>query len=307
MTDAKEKKGKILIICGPTASGKSAVAVECAKILKSEIISADALDVYKGLNVGTAKPTEEEKQGIKHHLIDVVDAHATFSVGDYRELAKPIIDALIEDCKIPIVCGGAGFYINSVIYDLSFGNSPSNVLAREKYMEMARREGKEKVYSVLLEKDPISAKTLHPNDLKRVVRALEIYESGYKKSDIIDDMIPVYDYRAFAIDIEREELYRRIDDRVDEMISRGLVDEVKSLVKSGITLNNQCMQAIGYKEIYAYLCGETTLDSAISSIKLNTRHYAKRQLTFFKRLKGLTFLKPDSPDKLAKKIVESLW
>lgn len=300
------KKGKILIICGPTASGKSELAVKCAELLNSEIISADALDVYRGLNVGTAKPTKNEMCGVKHHLLDIIAADKTFSVGDYKELARPIVDRLIEKGKIPVICGGTGFYINSIIYDLSYGNSAANLKAREKYMRLAEEKGKQAVFDVLSAVDPETADKLHPNDLKRVVRALEIYESGTKKSDIKDQQIPVYDYAAFAIDYEREELYKRIDERVDKMIGNGLVEEVDGLIKNGINIKNQSMQGIGYKEIYSYLNGYCTLNEAIAAIKLNTKHYAKRQITFFKRLQGLVWLKPDNMDVLAERIVKNL-
>ena len=302
----ENKKGKILIICGPTASGKSGLAIQCAKKLNSEIISADALDVYRGLNVGTAKPTEEEKCGIKHHLIDVVNADKTFSVGDYKEIARPIVDDLINEGKIPVICGGTGFYINSIIYDMSYGNSAANLKVRENYMNMANEQGKQAVFDILKTVDPETAEKLHPNDLKRVVRALEIYESGTKKSDIKDEKIPVYDYAAYAIDFEREELYKRIDMRVDKMIENGLVEEIKGLINNGITIKNQSMQGIGYKEIYSYLNGDCTLSEAIAAIKLNTRHYAKRQITFFRRLPNLKWLKPDDIDVLAERIVKDL-
>ena len=302
----ENKKDKILIICGPTASGKSELAVKCAELLNSEIISADALDVYRGLNVGTAKPTKNEMCGVKHHLLDIVAADKTFSVGDYKELARPIVDRLIEKGKIPVICGGTGFYINSIIYDLSYGNSAANLKAREKYMKLAEEKGKQAVFDVLSAVDPETAAKLHPNDLKRVVRALEIYESGTKKSDIKDQQIPVYDYAAFAVDYEREELYARIDERVDRMLENGLVEEVDGLIKNGINIKNQSMQGIGYKEIYSYLNGYCTLNEAIAAIKLNTKHYAKRQITFFKRLQGLVWLKPDNMDVLAERIVKNL-
>ena len=302
----KSGKGKILIICGPTASGKSQLAVQCAKILNSEIISADALDVYRRLNVGTAKPTENEMRGVKHHLLDVVDADKAFSVGDYKELARPIVDGLIEKCKIPVICGGTGFYINSILYDFSYGNSAANLKARERYMLLAEEKGKQAVFDILSAVDPETAEKLHPNDLKRVVRALEIYESGTKKSDIKDEQIPVYDYKAYCIDFDREELYARIDKRVDKMLKNGLIEEVESLIKSGITIKNQSMQGIGYKEIYSYLNGDCTLSEAVDAIKLNTKHYAKRQITFFKRLDGLIWLKPDDETVLAERIIKDL-
>lgn len=300
------EKGKILIICGPTASGKSNLAVKCAKLLNSEIISADALDVYRGLNIGTAKPTVEEMCGIPHHLFDVVDADTTFSVGDYKELARPIVDGLIEKGKIPVICGGTGFYINSIIYDFSYGKVAANLKAREKYMRLATERGKQAVFDILQSVDPETAEKLHPHDLKRVVRALEIYESGTKKSDIRDEKIPVYDYKAYCIDYPREELYSRIDERVDKMLKNGLIQEVEHLIKSGITIKNQSMQGIGYKEIYSYLDGDCSLPEAIAAIKLNTKHYAKRQITFFKRLNGLVWLKPDDENALAERIIGEL-
>ena len=173
-------------------------------------------------------------------------------------------------------------------------------------MRLAEEKGKQAVFDVLSAVDPETAAKLHPNDLKRVVRALEIYESGTKKSDIKDQQIPVYDYAAFAIDYEREELYKRIDERVDKMIGNGLVEEVDGLIKNGINIKNQSMQGIGYKEIYSYLNGYCTLNEAIAAIKLNTKHYAKRQITFFKRLQGLVWLKPDNMDVLAERIVKNL-
>ena len=301
-----ETFGKMIIICGPTASGKTGVAVEVAHLLKTEIISADSMNVYKGLNVGTAKPTEQEKQDVKHHLIDVAEPFDTFSVGDYREKAKPVVDNLIKSGKIPVVCGGTGFYINSLLYDLSYGNVKGDLTVRQKYFDMAEKFGAESVYAVLKEKDVKSAEKLHPNDLKRVIRALEICENGTKKSEISDELKPLYDYSAFAIDYDREILYDRIEKRVDKMLNSGLVEEVKGLMDKGVSLKNQCMQGRGYKEIYSFLSGEITLEKATEMIKLNTKHYAKRQITFFKRLPNLVWLKPDTDFNLAERIVKDL-
>ena len=306
MVQENSLKGKILIICGATATGKSDLAVECAKLLNSEVVSADSMYIYKGLDVGTAKPTKSEMQGIKHHVIDVAKPTDNFTVSDYKEIATPIIEQIISSGKIPVICGGTGFYINSILYDLSYGNGSGNLEVRQKYKDLAEKFGNEYVYGILQEKDPESASKLHFNDLKRVIRALEIYENGIKKSDIKDDFTPKYDYKAFSIDWDRQTLYDRINTRVDKMISGGLIDEIKTLLTSGIDKNSQCMQGIGYKEILEYLNNECTLNDAIEKVKLNTRHYAKRQITFFKRMPNLINLKPQPTDLLAKRIVEEL-
>ena len=224
MVQKNSINNKILIICGPTASGKSDLAVECAKLLDSEIVSADSMYIYKGLNIGTAKPSLEEMQGIKHHLIDVVSPFDNFSVSDYKALARPIVDNLISRGKIPVICGGTGFYINSILYDLSYGNGEANLEVRKKYNKLAEEKGNEYVYNILQELDAESAKKLHYNDIKRVIRALEIYESGTKKSEIVDNFEPKYDYKAFSIEHNRETLYNRIDLRVNSMVNNGLLE-----------------------------------------------------------------------------------
>lgn len=296
---------KILIICGPTASGKTALAVKCAKMLNSEVISADSMYIYKDLNIGTAKPTVEEMDGVVHHLIDVVSPFDNFSVSDYKALAQPILDNLLSQGKIPVICGGTGFYINSLLYELSYGNANANLEIREKYKQLALEKGNDYVYNILKEVDPKSAEKLHPNDVKRVIRALEIFESGTKKSDIIDDIKPKYDYRAFAVAHERQTLYDRINLRVDNMVSDGLLDEMKRLIDLGITKDNQSMQAIGYKEFFDYFENKQTLEQTIELVKLNTRHYAKRQITFFKKL-NVEFLQPCDMNVMAENIVKGL-
>ncbi len=296
---------KIIIICGPTASGKSDLALSLAKILDTEIVSADSMYIYKDLNIGTAKPTSLEMQGIKHHLINVVSPFDSFSVSDYRNLALPIIENLLSKGKTPIICGGTGFYINSILYDFSYGNSEANLEVRDKYMNLAKEKGNDYVYGILQEFDLESAKKLHPNDLKRVVRALEIYHSGTKKSDINDQLVPKFDYLAYSINFDREVLYSRINKRVDIMVQNGLVDEVRFLLKNGVSKENQCMQAIGYKEIIDYLENNCSLDKAIEDIKLNTRHYAKRQITYFKKL-NVKMLNPQPADQMASEILIDL-
>ncbi|MGN0805244.1 MAG: tRNA (adenosine(37)-N6)-dimethylallyltransferase MiaA [Candidatus Coproplasma sp.] len=292
---------KLLIICGATASGKSALAIKCAKKLNTEIISADSQLVYKGLNIGTAKPTVDEMEGVKHHLIDIVDARESFSVSDYEKYALPIIDNLLKEDKTPILCGGTGFYINSVIYNLGYGKAKADEAVREKYNKILEEKGKEYLFSLLKEVDPESAEILHINDVKRVIRALEIYEvTGKKKSLQNDELKPRYKYLAVAVDFDRQTLYERIDRRVDEMFKCGLVDEVKGLLASGVDEKCQCLQAIGYKEVVEGLKNGFNDSTMRDIIKLNTRHYAKRQITFFKKLNGIKWIKPDEaePDKI---------
>ena len=278
---------KIIIICGPTASGKSALAIELAKALDTEIISADSLAIYKYLDIGTAKPTKYEQSLVKHHLIDVVEPTSKFSVSDYEKLTLPIVDNLISQGKIPIICGGTGFYINSILYKLSYGETQENLEIRKKFMKMAEEEGVDAVYNVLKEVDEKATHKIHKNDLVRVVRALEIfYSTGKKKSEQNDKLIPRYDYLAFTPTFDRQELYNRIDKRVDIMLESGLINEVNSLIEMGIDLSHQCMQGIGYKETMDAILSNN-YDNLSDLIKINSRHYAKRQITFFKRLEGL--------------------
>ena len=284
---------KVLVICGATASGKTKLAVDCAIKLNTEVISADSQLIYRGLDIGTAKPTEEEKRGIKHHLIDIVEPRETFSVSDYKDAAMPVVQSLLSRGKTPIICGGTGFYINSLLFDLSYGSVAADMCIREKYAQMLKEEGAEALYERLKRVDIETAQKLHVNDTKRIIRALEIYEvSGKKKSEQNDSLIPVFNYTAVAINYPREELYNRIDRRVDEMFERGLVEEVKNLLYSGIDENCQCMQAIGYKEVVFGL-KNGYLDSTMRDIiKQNTRHYAKRQITFFKKLPNIHWIEP---------------
>ena len=284
---------KLLIICGATASGKTTLAIECAKKLNTEVISADSQLVYKGLNIGTAKPTAAEMGGVKHHLIDVVSPRDNFSVSDYEERALPIIDNLLSQGKTPVVCGGTGFYINSLLYDLSYGNVQADERIRHKYEQIALENGKEYLFDILKKVDPKTADVLHVNDVKRVIRALEIYEmTGKRKSDQKDEKKARYEYVAVAIDYPREELYSRIDCRVDIMFNSGLVEEIKGLLASGVDENCQCLQAIGYKEVVEGLKNNYNESTMRDIINRNTRHYAKRQITFFKKLEGIIWLKP---------------
>lgn len=283
----------MLVVCGATATGKTALAAMCAKKLESAVISADSQLVYRGLDIGTAKPSKEEMMGVPHYMIDVAEPTYDYSVADYKNAALPIVERLLAEGKTPVICGGTGFYINSLLFDLSYGGVAADEGVRAKYEAIARERGKEYVYSLLKECDGESALKLHPNDLKRVIRALEIYEAGgRKKSDINDDKSPRFDYVAVAVNYPREELYARINARVDEMFARGLVKEVQGLLSCGIDLNCRCMQAIGYKEVVECLKNGDLQSTMRDIIKQNTRRYAKRQITFFKKLPNLVALNP---------------
>ena len=296
---------QVLVICGATATGKTALAVSCAKLLNSAVISADSQLVYKGLDIGTAKPSEEEKLGVPHYMIDVAEPFAEYSVSDYREAALPIVEKMVSESKIPVICGGTGFYINSLLFDLSYGKVAAAPEVREKYEKLAEERGKEYVYDILKQTDPAAAEKLHPNDLKRVIRALEIFEAGgVKKSEINDGQKARFDYVAVAIDYPREELYERINLRVDKMFEAGLVEEVSSLLSRGIDENCRCMQAIGYKEVIECLKNGLSQSTMRDIIKQNTRRYAKRQITFFKKLPNLINLSANQA--IAEKVIEIL-
>ncbi|MCD8373051.1 MAG: tRNA (adenosine(37)-N6)-dimethylallyltransferase MiaA [Clostridia bacterium] len=282
-----------LVICGPTATGKTALAVECAKKLNSPVISADSQLVYKGLDIGTAKPTEEEKAGVTHYMIDVCEPYCDYSVSDYCDNALPIVESVINNGKVPVICGGTGFYINSLLFDFSYGNVAADENIRNKYLEIARTKGREYLHSLLEKADPESAAKLHPNDVKRVIRALEIYEVGGRKKSEISDGGKRFSYLAVAVAYPREELYQRIERRVDAMFENGLVEEVQSLLARGIDENCRCMQAIGYKEVLECLKNGDNQSTMRDIIKQNTRRYAKRQITFFKKLDGIVWLKPE--------------
>lgn len=277
-----------IIILGPTASGKTDISINLAKQLNSEIINADCMQIYKELDIGTAKASIEEQDGIKHHLLDFVEPTKEFSVSEYRDLALPIIEKLIKENKVPIIVGGTGFYVQSLLLDNNYGNSYKSEELRLQLKNLASEKGNMEVYNILKDIDPESAETIHPNDLKRVIRAIEIFKlSGHKKSELKRTMQTNMQNSIkpliIVLNRNRDELYNRINLRVDLMIKAGLVDEVKHLVsKYNLTIDNQCMQGIGYKEILDYINNIVDIDTAIENIKINTRHYAKRQLTWFR-------------------------
>ena len=284
---------ELLVICGATASGKTSLAVECAKKLNTEVISADSQLVYRGLNIGTAKPTIDEMGGVKHNLIDILEPTEKFSVSDYESAAIKEVERLKSCGKISIICGGTGFYINSVLFDMGYGHAGASENIRKKYEKLLSERGKEYIFNELMRVDPQTAEKLHVNDVKRVIRALEIFETtGERKSAQNDKLIPRYNYLAVAIDYPRKELYERINSRVDKMFDDGLVEEVKNLLSCGVDGNCQSMQAIGYKEVLESLKNGDNESTMRDIIKQNTRRYAKRQITFFKKLPGLINLVP---------------
>ncbi len=285
---------KILIITGPTASGKTNLALRCAKQLDGEIISADSMQVYRHLNIGTAKITKLEMQGIRHHLIDVVNPDQEFSVGQFVTLARDIIEDIFSRNKVPIIVGGTGLYIKSLIYPYTFASTPKNNDVRQKYKDLLEKNGQDYLYNLLKQKDSIASQKVHPNDTKRVIRALEIIElSGKTKSEQnLENITPAYDYLLVAIDLDRQVLYDRINKRVDNMFNSGLVSEVKKLIESKlVTFDCQSMQAIGYKEFKDYFNGTIGLSQLKDLIKRHSRNYAKRQLTFIRGFDNVLWLK----------------
>lgn len=284
----------LIVVAGATASGKTGLSIELAKALNGEIISGDSMQIYKYMNIGTAKPTEEEKCGIPHHLMDFLDPSVNFSVADYCELAHKAIADVYSRGKMPIVVGGTGLYIDSLVNNVDFGETDENLTLRTQLEELAKTEGNEAVYELLLDIDPETAKKYHPNNLRRVIRAIEFYKTtGKTISDHAkEEKVSPYKSIYFAIDWDREILYDRINKRVDIMVKDGLIDEVKSLLSGGYDKKLTAMQGIGYKEFYPYLDGEQSLDETLEQIKMNSRRYAKRQLTWFRRNKDIHWLTP---------------
>lgn len=305
-------KQKIVLIAGPTGVGKTASSVILAKKMNTEIISCDSMQIYKGMDIGTAKVTETEADGVIHHMTDVINPDESFSVCDYVSMAMPIVRDINERGKIPLLVGGTGLYADSLIKGIEFSKeAPSDEPYRREMEKQAEEKGNEYIHGILRAVDPETAENIHPNNVKRVIRALEYYHvSGRRISDYNRETQSIpspYDSVRIYLTRDRENMYRRIDERVDMMIKGGLVDEVKSLIDRGFTKSATAMQALGYKEIVSYLTGEITLPEAIEKIKTDTRHYAKRQLTWFRRDKDGIWLDLDtvsSPARAAEKCHE---
>ncbi len=295
---ADVKTRKVLILSGPTAVGKTALSVDLARALDTEIISADALQIYKGLDIGTAKATEEEMRGIPHHLIDHVTPDSRYTVADYRKEALDLIDRLNDEGKIPIVTGGTGLYLNAILYDMHFGQVDDDPKFRMEMSAFLEREGREALHEKLRVVDPEAAGRIHPNNAKRVLRALEIWHMGGQKKDFQKDPVPTPGLSPLLVGLtrDRQVLYERINQRVLLMIEAGLIEEVKRLKSSGLDDTSPALKGIGYKEVITYLEGGYDLDTMIATLQKNSRRYAKRQLTWLRRYPDIHWLDLDQID-----------
>lgn len=305
------KKIPLVVVAGPTASGKTGLAIEIAKRFDGEVVSADSMQIYKYMDIGTAKPTAEERAMCPHYLIDFVEPDEEFSVADYTRLAHEKIADIYKRGKLPVMCGGTGLYINSVVNDVEFGEMESDQKLRSELEEIGRAEGGEKLIEILEKFDPVSAKRLHPNNMRRVIRAIEFYKlTGVPISEhqeMTKQIESRYDPVMFCIDHDRDILYDRINKRVDIMIRDGLLDEVKRIMDMGYTKELNSMKGIGYKEIMDYFNGECTLEEAVENVKQGSRRYAKRQLTWFRRDERIIMLKPENAAKDAERIIKEKY
>ncbi len=289
---------KMLVIAGPTASGKTATSIAMAKRLNGEVISADSMQVYQYMDIGSAKIEPDEMENIPHHLIDVLNPEEAFDVHRFQQLAKEALEGIYSRGHIPIIAGGTGFYIQSLIYDIDFTKTDEDHRIREKVQGFYEREGEKGLHGWLQQVDPKSAEAIHPNNIKRVMRAIEYHMlTGEKLSDHNEKQRSKespYDVTYVVLTMERQLLYKRIDRRVDIMMDKGLLDEVRLLKSMGFDRTQVSMQGLGYKELLDYLDGEISLDEAIYRIKRDTRHFAKRQLTWFRREKNVHWIEVDA-------------
>ena len=274
----------VYIISGPTAVGKSLIAYYLAKRIDGEVVNCDSIQLYKYMDIGSAKLTVKEMNAVKHHLYSIVDPADSMTVARYREMALETIDDILSRGKTPIVCGGTGLYLNSILYDMSFAESEADEERRAELESLAEKNGNEYMHKYLEGLDPRAASRIHPNNTRKIIRAIEAYEYGKGVLDLSEcPMNSDYDFRFYALNMEREWLYRRINRRVEKLMADGLVDEVRGLLEKGYDPSLPSMKGIGYKEIIGYLNGEYDLPDAVELTMKNTRHYAKRQITWLKR------------------------
>lgn len=286
-------KPKIYGVVGPTASGKTDYAINLAKKCGGEVVSCDSMQIYKHMDIGTAKPTKEEMCGIPHHMIDIAEPNENYSVARFVQEARKCIDGILNRGNVPVLCGGTGLYFDSVVKNIDYAESKGDSEYCEMLRAAAEENGCEYVHDMLKKVDPDSAVAIHPNNLKRVIRALEVYKvNGVTKTELDRRSIRecIYSAEIYGLSRPREELYERINRRVDIMLENGLIGEVKNLLDMGIDRSATSMQAIGYKELVDYLEKKCTLDEAVSKIKQESRRYAKRQITWFKRNKEIIWL-----------------
>lgn len=309
--DVSDNRIPVLAVAGPTASGKTSLSIALAKHFGAEIISCDSMQIYKDLRISTAKPDEAEMDGVRHHLLDFLSPDEPFSVADYCAMAKNCIEDIHARGKRVILCGGTGLYMQSLLTNIDFTGDGADPAFREQMQKLAAEEGNEKVWQALLTVDPEGAETLHPNNLGRVIRALEVYRSTgltiaqqHEKSR--SNPSP---YKSFILCLDfhdRQKLYDRIHQRVDKMLSEGLEAEARAFYEKYGDADGTARQAIGCKEFLPYLSGEATMQEAVESIKKETRHYAKRQLTWFRRMQGVEFLYADETDDLVRTAIEKV-
>lgn len=310
----KELKKPLIVLTGPTAAGKTELSIAFAKKLNGAIISADSMQVYKYMNIGSAKIRPEEMQGVRHYLVDVLDPREEFHVARFQQMAKEAMDEIYRNGQLPIVVGGTGFYIQALLKDIDFDESSGELPCRKELEETARREGGAVLYERLKQVDPESAEAIHPNNVKRVIRALEFYQETGQPISLHNreqkEKQPPYTYAYFVLNDDRARLYERIDRRVDRMVEQGLVEEVRWLKEHGYDRSLVSMQGLGYKELFPYLDGTCSLEEAVEIIKRDTRHFAKRQITWFKREPDVIWLNQQEfgydKEKILKRMLE-LW
>lgn len=299
----------VYIISGPTAVGKSLIAYYLAKRIGGEIVNCDSVQLYKFMDIGSAKPSEKEMKAVRHHLYSIVDPSESMTVAAYRKLALEAIDDILSRDKTPIICGGTGLYLNSILYDMDFGASPDDRERRKELEDLAEERGVEYMYQYLQAIDPDAASRIHPNNTRKVVRAIEAFEYGKGIRDLSEcPLNPDYDFRFYALNMERQWLYERINRRASRLVSDGLVDEVNGLIEKGYSKDLPSMKGIGYKEIIGFLDGEYDLFDAKELIMKNTRHYAKRQLTWLKRydfVRWIDIKKGETVGEIVDRIMES--
>lgn len=307
---SENKKKPMIILTGPTAVGKTDLSIQLAKAIGGEIISADSMQVYRHMDIGSAKVTPEEMDGVPHHLIDVLEPEEEFNVVVFQKLAKEALTGIYERGHIPIIVGGTGFYIQALLYDIDFTENDGDTAIRRELEKLAQTQGAGCLHQMLQEIDPESAAAIHQNNVKRVIRAIEFYRQTGKKISLHNEQErekqSPYQFLYYVLDTDRKTLYERIDRRVDLMMEHGLVDEVKRLADMGCTRDMVSMQGLGYKEILDYLSGEIPLEEAVYILKRDTRHFAKRQITWFKRERDVRWLELEQFQNDRKKVLEHI-